>query len=72
MKNVGTNLDLKPSEFSEALQVDLLHFADDTILLGQASWANLWAIKVVLRGFELPPGLSVNFHKSKIMGFNVD
>jgi hypothetical protein len=32
---------------------------------------NLWAIKSVLRGFEIASGLKVNFWKSCIIGVNV-
>jgi hypothetical protein len=32
---------------------------------------NLWALKAVLRGFELASGLKVNFWKSCLMGVNV-
>ncbi|XP_058783233.1 uncharacterized protein LOC131657899 [Vicia villosa] len=48
--------------------IDVLHFADDTLLVGNGSWNNLWAIKAVLRGFELILGLGINFYKSKLIG----
>jgi hypothetical protein len=51
---------------------ELLQFADDTILMGEGSWSNLWTIETVLRSFELVSGLKINFVKSKLYGINVD
>lgn len=52
--------------------IALLQYADDTILLGEANWDNLCALKSIMRGFELVSGLKVNFLKSSLMGVNVD
>jgi hypothetical protein len=41
--------------------VSLLQYADDTLCIGEASVENLWALKAVLRGFEMASGLKVNF-----------
>jgi hypothetical protein len=41
------------------------------LCIGEATIENLWAIKAVLRGFEMSLGLKVNFWKSCIMGVNV-
>jgi hypothetical protein len=49
-----------------------LQFADDTIIMGEGNWQNLWTIKTVLRSFEIVSGLKVNFHKSKLYGINLD
>jgi len=49
-----------------------LQYADDTICLGETSVDNLWTLKALLRGFEMVSGLKVNFHKSCIMGVNVE
>ncbi|CAJ2652624.1 unnamed protein product [Trifolium pratense] len=57
---------------SNSLQFQILQFADDTILMGEDSWNNLWTIKSVLRGFEMVSGLKINFVKSKLYGINVD
>jgi hypothetical protein len=54
-----------------ALPVSILQNADDTLCIGEASVSNLWALKAVLRGFELASGLKVNFWKSCIVGINV-
>ncbi|MCH82820.1 RNA-directed DNA polymerase (Reverse transcriptase) [Trifolium medium] len=49
-----------------------LQFADDTIIVGEANWDNLWIIKIVLRSFEIVSRLKVNFYKSKLYGINLD
>jgi len=51
--------------------VSHLQYADDTLFIGEASMASLWAIKTILRCFELASGLKVNFFKSYVMGVNV-
>ncbi|XP_058774256.1 uncharacterized protein LOC131648522 [Vicia villosa] len=63
--------DLKPFNYGEEDYVDILQFADDTIILGEDSCDNLWNMKVLLRGFELVSGLKTNFAKSNILGVNV-
>nr|KYP58018.1 hypothetical protein KK1_004308 [Cajanus cajan] len=50
----------------------LLQYANATIFVGEASWKNVWATKSVLQLFELVAGLKVNFHKSKLLGANID
>lgn len=57
---------------SNVQQHHILQYADDTILLGEGSWENLWSLKSILRGFELVSGLKVNFYKSKLYGINVE
>ncbi|XP_058742000.1 uncharacterized protein LOC131614435 [Vicia villosa] len=57
--------------YGETDSVDILQFADDTIILGEASCDNIWNMKVILRGFELASGLRINFSKSNIIGVNV-
>jgi hypothetical protein len=49
-----------------------LQFADDTLLLGEKSWANVWALRAVLMLFEAMSGLKVNFHKNMLVGVNID
>jgi hypothetical protein len=53
------------------LPVSILQYADDTLCIGEATVENLWALKAVLRGFELASGLKVNFWKSCLVGVNV-
>ncbi|XP_058759054.1 uncharacterized protein LOC131632297 [Vicia villosa] len=52
-------------------EVDMLQFADDTIIISEGDTANLWSMKAILRGFELMSGLGINFHKSNLYGINV-
>lgn len=49
-----------------------MQFADDTLLLCKESFNNVVTVKSILRGFELASGLKINFHKSKLVGINVD
>ncbi|GAU44846.1 hypothetical protein TSUD_400470 [Trifolium subterraneum] len=51
--------------------VSHLQFADDTLLVGVKSWANVRALKAVLLLFESILGLKVNFHKSMLFGINI-
>jgi hypothetical protein len=55
----------------EAVTVSHLQFADDTLLLGAKSWANVRALRAVLVLFEMMSGLKVNFHKSMLAGVNI-
>ncbi|GAU24549.1 hypothetical protein TSUD_148900 [Trifolium subterraneum] len=56
----------------EPVVISHLQYADDTLCIGEASVENLWALKAILRGFELASGLKVNFWKSGLIGVNVD
>ncbi|XP_058733040.1 uncharacterized mitochondrial protein AtMg01250-like [Vicia villosa] len=51
--------------------VDILQFANDTLLIGEGNWKQIWAIKTVLKAFELVSGLGINYHKSKLIGINI-
>jgi len=48
--------------------VSHLQFVDDTLILGEKSWANVRAKRVVLLLFEALSGLKVNFNKSQLLG----
>jgi len=48
-----------------------MQFDDDTLLLGDKSWVNARALKVVLHLFEEISRLKVNFHKSMLFCVNV-
>ena len=52
--------------------VSHLQYADDTLCIGEPTVDNLWMLKAILRGFEMASGLKVNFHKSSLIGINVD
>ncbi|MCH83014.1 LINE-1 reverse transcriptase like [Trifolium medium] len=56
----------------ESLSVSHLQFADDTLIIGRKSWTNIFAMKAILQLFELISGLKVNFHKSVLLGINVN
>ncbi|XP_058752759.1 uncharacterized protein LOC131625939 [Vicia villosa] len=62
--------DFQRFEIKRSCGVDILQFADDTLLVGEGSWKQIWAIKVVLRAFEVVSGLGINFQKSKLIGIN--
>lgn len=49
-----------------------LQYANDTIILADATIDDLWTIKDFLRGFELAPGLQVIFSKSYLIRVNSD
>ena len=50
----------------ERVSVDLLQFADDTILFCKPTYQNVLTVKAILRCFELVSGLRINFHKSAV------
>jgi len=54
-----------------ALCLSHLQFVDDTLIIGEKSWSNVWSIRVVLMLFEHVSGLKVNFTKSLLTGVNV-
>lgn len=49
-----------------------LQFADDTLLVGKKSSVNIWSIKALMQLFESISGLKVNFHRSQLIGINVE
>jgi hypothetical protein len=55
----------------EAVSVSHLQFAEDTLLPGTKSWANVRALRVVLLLLELMLGLKVNFNKNMLVGVNI-
>lgn len=61
-----------PFKAGSDVRISLLQYADDTLFIGEENWDNLWLLKMVLRSFELASGLKINFHKSSIIGANVD
>lgn len=46
---------------NEEVSLDIVQFADDTLILGDDSKKNLGCVKSVLRGFRLVIDLKVNF-----------
>ncbi|GAU12613.1 hypothetical protein TSUD_132230 [Trifolium subterraneum] len=55
----------------DQVSISHLQFADDTLLLGVKSWANVRALRAVLVLFEAMSGLKVNFNKSMLVGVNI-
>jgi mannosylglycoprotein endo-beta-mannosidase len=55
----------------KVVTVSHLQFADDTMLLGVKSWANVRALRAVLVMFELMSGLKMNFNKSMLVWVNM-
>ena len=51
--------------------VSHLQFADDTLILGDKSWANIRVMRAILLLFQSLSGLKVNFSKSCLVGVNV-
>ncbi|MCI52296.1 cytochrome P450, partial [Trifolium medium] len=56
---------------SNPVAVTHLQFADDTLLIGTKSWANVLALRTVLVLFETMSCLKVNFNKSMLVGVNI-
>lgn len=56
----------------DKVKVPLLQYADDTIFLGEASEENVVSMRRILRMFEMLSGLKVNFHKSSLVGINIE
>lgn len=54
------------------LTISHLQYVDYTLILGVPSIENFWAIKAVMRCFELTLGLGDNLHKSRLIEVNVD
>ncbi|KAK6145708.1 hypothetical protein DH2020_022528 [Rehmannia glutinosa] len=55
----------------DKVKISHLQFADDTIVLGNATKENVWVVKAILRNFELVSDLKVNFGKSCLFTVNV-
>lgn len=56
----------------EGTEVSILQYADDTLLVEEATRENLWVMKAVLRCFEVVSGLKVNFKKTRLIDINVE
>ncbi|GAU47144.1 hypothetical protein TSUD_379210 [Trifolium subterraneum] len=72
VKRAVSNGSFHGFKVSDNIQFQILQFADDTVLVGEGSWENVWTIKTILRGFELVFGMRINFVKSKLYGINVN
>jgi len=56
---------------NDPVVVSHLQFADDTLILGEKSWANIRAMRAVLILFKELSSLKVNFAKSLLVRVNV-
>lgn len=56
----------------DAVEISHLQYADDTLLVGEATTQNIKSMKFIMRIFECFSGLKVNFAKSNLIGINVD
>ncbi|XP_039683850.1 uncharacterized protein [Medicago truncatula] len=59
-------------ERGDPVVVSQFKFADDTLILGEKSWANCRGMCAALILFESLYGLKVNFSKSQLVGVNVE
>lgn len=69
--NATTLGEFKWFKVNEELHFELLQFADDTVVVCDGSWNNLWSLKAILRGIEFSLGLCVNLNKSNIYGIDM-
>ena len=60
MKKAVEISDFKDFKFNMEDEVNLLQFADDTIIMAERGWDDLWTMKAILRGFEMMSGLKIN------------
>ncbi|XP_058781854.1 uncharacterized protein LOC131656089 [Vicia villosa] len=58
-------------QVKEGCTIDVLQFPDDTLLIDNGVWKQIWTLKSIIRDFELVSGLGVNFYKSKVIGINL-
>ncbi|XP_058783484.1 uncharacterized protein LOC131658170 [Vicia villosa] len=58
-------------KISNKVEYSLLQFAYDTILIEDGSSTNMWALKALVRGFEMVSGLRINMSKSKLNGIGM-
>ncbi|CAL0305463.1 unnamed protein product [Lupinus luteus] len=56
----------------DKVHISHLQYADDTLLIGENSVANIIVLKSIMNCFELSSGLRINFHKSSFIGINSD
>ena len=56
----------------DEVEACVLQFADDTLFMCEDSYNSVFAIKAILRCYEIASRLKINFHKSKLVGINVE
>lgn len=71
MNKAVEDVDFRGFKINVDEEVNLLQFADDTIMVEDGSSDNLWSMKAIIRGFEMMSGLKINFNKSKLYEIHV-
>lgn len=71
MKNVVTFNLFKGFQVNEHVKYNLLQFTNDTLMVREAFWENIWAIKALVKGFEMASVLSINMRKSNLYGVGI-
>jgi len=51
--------------------MNMLQYVDDTLFFCKANVQSVFVIKIILNCFELASGLKVNYHKSRVGGWDV-
>jgi len=54
------------------VEVCVLQFTNNTMFMYEDSYNSVFTIKAILRCYEIASGLKINFHKSKLVGINVE
>lgn len=68
-----SNYDSSKTELGrDKVRVSHLQHADDMVFVSSGKESNSWAMKWILKNFELLTGLIVNFQKCSIMGINIE
>ncbi|XP_058726593.1 uncharacterized protein LOC131597953 [Vicia villosa] len=57
MKKTIANGDFGGFKINEDENVNILQFADDTVMVAEGDTTNLWTMKVILRAYEIMSGL---------------
>jgi len=63
---------IKGPQFASGIFISHLQYAYDTLIFILTNTDQLVQVKIILRWFALTSGLYINFHKSSIIGINVD
>lgn len=61
-----------PLERDNMSDIPVIQYADDTLIIMNASQRDLFCIKGILHSFSPATGLKINFHKSCLLPINLD
>lgn len=59
--------DFKGFKVNDEVDYHILQFADNTMLVGDSSWKNIWSFNAILSGFELVLGLKIYFARASYL-----